>query len=407
MSKSTMRNISAKVDEIANSTSQFGSSSGRAKVAPHLVRHAADGSEYRDFTDVFRACASFEMNGLPFPIYYRNCGVVQAWRYILRGLPLWQNLSHPERTFSQIHHEIDRVVMQPYLRGPRAPGWEQFHHILPLVPVQSAGLIKFHNEGGKVIEVTPTLETLLVNSDADLALPMTIVAPQFSAQYIKFGPIAAGALEVPALMPSGRSYDGAFCFLTPPLTGDTANAGIWSFELVFVVKQGGDFDGQISLTGHTDRVHGTLGEWLTGVLASAPPAFMQSATPCLEVAVSYVVKVLLYMGLPNVSHTVNAAHTAAQLQVAGLGPRKQAKLRQRMTNLYDSIIVGPAALSLNGTHFQRSGPVCAHWRRGHFRMQPCGPNKQDRKLIFISPILVHAAQYIAPVQSADRTAEAV
>jgi hypothetical protein len=36
--------------------------------------------------------------------------------------------------------------------------------------------------------------------------------------------------------------------------------------------------------------------------------------------------------------------------------------------------------------------VTRHWRRGHFWMQPCGAGKQQRKLIFVAPVLVHAEQ---------------
>jgi hypothetical protein len=32
--------------------------------------------------------------------------------------------------------------------------------------------------------------------------------------------------------------------------------------------------------------------------------------------------------------------------------------------------------------------VSPHWRRGHFRQQPCGPRNQERKLIFLHPVLV-------------------
>jgi len=33
-----------------------------------------------------------------------------------------------------------------------------------------------------------------------------------------------------------------------------------------------------------------------------------------------------------------------------------------------------------------------HWRRGHFRMQPFGIGNQQRKLIFVAPVLIHADQ---------------
>jgi len=36
-----------------------------------------------------------------------------------------------------------------------------------------------------------------------------------------------------------------------------------------------------------------------------------------------------------------------------------------------------------------SWTVAPHWRRGHFRMQPVGPGRTERRLTFIRPVLVH------------------
>jgi hypothetical protein len=34
-----------------------------------------------------------------------------------------------------------------------------------------------------------------------------------------------------------------------------------------------------------------------------------------------------------------------------------------------------------------------HWRRGHFRRQPCGHARAERKLIFVKPVMVNAARF--------------
>jgi hypothetical protein len=34
-----------------------------------------------------------------------------------------------------------------------------------------------------------------------------------------------------------------------------------------------------------------------------------------------------------------------------------------------------------------------HWRRGHFRRQPCGHARLSRKLIFVKPVMVNARRY--------------
>ncbi|WP_231663317.1 hypothetical protein [Ralstonia solanacearum] len=66
-----------------------------------------------------------------------------------------------------------------------------------------------------------------------------------------------------------------------------------------------------------------------------------------------------------------------------------------MDQLYDRYIVGPA--SLEGVHGAEHGErltpgqaLPAHWRRGHFRMQPHGPQSSLRKVIFVAPVIVRA-----------------
>ncbi|MCR9209036.1 MAG: hypothetical protein NXI28_12455 [bacterium] len=36
---------------------------------------------------------------------------------------------------------------------------------------------------------------------------------------------------------------------------------------------------------------------------------------------------------------------------------------------------------------------CTHWRRGHFRKQPCGAGRSQRKFVFIRPCLINGSQF--------------
>lgn len=46
--------------------------------------------------------------------------------------------------------------------------------------------LKYELQKGPIMEATPALEILLLNSDMDLDLPMKMVAPPYPAQYLKF-----------------------------------------------------------------------------------------------------------------------------------------------------------------------------------------------------------------------------
>jgi len=80
---------------------------------------------------------------------------------------------------------------------------------------------------GTVIEATPALESLLVNSDVDLTMPMSMVAPPYAAQYLHFGELAMRHLTPPASSMPGHVFDGAFCFLGPRADAP----GRWRLEL--------------------------------------------------------------------------------------------------------------------------------------------------------------------------------
>jgi hypothetical protein len=103
-------------------------------------------------------------------------------------------------------------------------------------------------------------------------------------------------------------------------------------------------------------------------------------------------EVFLYMALKQARMIERREHAVAALRLAGLGTRKRAKLEQRMASLYDGILVGPdLVLCATAGDTCRSG-VAPHWRRGRFSLQAFGPGMQERRLIFVAPVLIHADQ---------------
>lgn len=88
----------------------------------------------------------------------------------------------------------------------------------------------------------------------------------------------------------------------------------------------------------------------------------------------------------------HAEYDEALRRAAGLGERKRAKLLQRMSSMYDGILVRPESLPSTASENEAGSGVAPHWRRGHSRMQAHGTGHQQRKLIFIAPVLIHADQ---------------
>jgi hypothetical protein len=252
--------------------------------------------------------------------------------------------------------------------------------------------LKYELQKGAIIEATPALETLLLNSDMDLNLPMRMVAPPFHAQYLRFGPEAVRHLKVPESDFPDRFFDGVFCFFTPPPDNAAGGTATWTLELIFVSQRQDCYSGQVALLGETERDDRPLGEWLNRVLDTAKGRSVETFYKPMYAAVSYVVKVFLYMALRQARSVEHHEYDEAMRRIGGLGVKKQARLLQRVECLYNGIRVGPDDLPQESSAHEGGSTVAPHWRRGHFRMQACGLGKLERKLIFVAPMLIHASQ---------------
>ena len=74
------------------------------------------------------------------------------------------------------------------------------------------------------------------------------------------------------------------------------------------------------------------------------------------------------------------------------GSASAPKLLQKSASLYNGILIAPESLPSGASKGVVGGGVAPHWRRGHFRLQPYGAGNQQRKLIFVAPVLIHAEQ---------------
>jgi hypothetical protein len=199
---------------------------------------------------------------------------------------------------------------------------------------------------------------------------MSMVAPPYAAQYLHFGEQATRHLKAPNANLPGHMFDGVFCFFTPLSRTDTPNR--WVLELIFISKRQDRYNGQITLVGETDRGNMSVGGWLYGVLGASAGQSFDECRASMHAALSYVVKLFLYMGLKQARCIEHNDYDDAHRRAKGLGDRKRAKLLKRTMALYNAIVVGPDALPPQASSCAAGNGVVPHWRRGHFRMQPCG-----------------------------------
>jgi hypothetical protein len=332
------------------------------------------------------------LHGRPYPVQFRNQGAFDAWKHALGSGPEWTRWADPEATCWSIRQEIQQQLND--MRAGRHGSMEDEARAQVDARMQAISIsanLKYELQKGTIIGTTPALETLLLNSDMDLQLPMKMVAPPYPAQYLKFGPEAARHLKAPDSDLPDRLFDGVFCFFTPP--SHRYGDGIqWTLELIFISQRQDCFSGQVTLLGDTKRDDKPLGEWLNRVLDTAKGRSTETFYKPMYAAVSYVVKVFLYMALRQARSVEHHEYDDAMRRIAGLGVKKRGRLLQRAESLYNGIRVGPDELPQESAAHASGGTVAPHWRRGHFRTQACGHGKLERKLIFVAPMLIHAAQ---------------
>jgi hypothetical protein len=150
--------------------------------------------------------------GRPYPIQFRAQGALDSWEHALGNTGLWPLWQAPGTLCWQIRQEILRQLECSRFSSSLVAQIRD--EDCQRLAFQVSTNLKYHLSEGTVIEATPALETLLANSDVDLSLPMSMVAPPYRAQYLRFGEVAMQYLKVPDPQSPDHVFDGVFCFLT-------------------------------------------------------------------------------------------------------------------------------------------------------------------------------------------------
>lgn len=228
--------------------------------------------------DAFERSYVEALNGRPYPVAWRHQGAVEAWSQALGKTDLWRRWSAPGTSCEAIRDEMLWQVERHFPLFEQEYGPEVLRNSQTHIANQVAVNLLYCLHKGTVIEATPALESLLANSDVDLSLPMSMVAPPYAAQYLHFGELAMRHLKTPNSMRRGHVFDGAFCFFGPR----TDAPDRWRLELILVIKRDDLYCGQVTLAGETDRGNSSLGQWVEWYLAPLSAGFpMIAGKPCM------------------------------------------------------------------------------------------------------------------------------
>jgi hypothetical protein len=122
--------------------------------------------------------------------------------------------------------------------------------------------------------------------------------------------------------------------------------------------------------------------------AAPPTAWVDTTKELMRL----LVKVLLYIGLPDVRREVHNDRKDLLEQMARLkSPGKRAKLQRRLSKTVDYVVIKAptdSAIDTDAGGADGTRSVKAHWRRGHLRTQRHGPQLSLSKTVFIAPVLV-------------------
>jgi hypothetical protein len=377
------------------------------ELVPRASAPATEYAEYKAIREKFkrdalgqlepaiRASTVATLDGLPYPVKFRNQRALNEWGCLFKAHEwsqrIWDAWATARSTCLDCINELCWQVDQhlhPYPQSQRPPDWPDAAFA---TVVRWAANIHFDRKRGALIETTPALDTVLMYSDIDDTLPMHLFSPPFSAQYLRLNHTTAEHFRTTEDCAEQRWIDGIFCFVSKPGLSDDSNKFIPVIELViiYVTKDKG-IRAQL-LRGPMITPDETVTQWTDAILVpQGGPRTPQDDV--LMKLISNMVKVFLYLGLKDARRKVSSEYSDALKRLAAVGPKKQAKLQRRLESLYDRITVGPASAPTTPPALGTAGTRAPHWRRGHFRAQPCGPARSSRKLIFVAPILIHADQ---------------
>ena len=314
------------------------------------------------------------------PVCGRNSGIVKSWTTLISPLAPWAPalMSDVSRNFEanlELLGEIcrlDPLIKQGHLFLDKQEVMEDWLGL-------PAATLMFWMRSNAIIEVTDALEHLLVESDLGSDLPVDLLRPLFPACYIRFGKTFQKAMARHAPECAQGSLQGAYIF-------ESIREEQRALTVVPVLSTPGS---PLLNSGSLELIIRDENQPLQQQIHLALKADEQGMEKYYEALMQLMAKVFLYMSLEKTERIEEYSYTMAQERLSRLGAKKAARFSRHLMDMYDRFIVGPQTI-----HFCHQGERAPHLRRGHFRLQPCGPQNAFRKVIFIAPTWVRSDRLI-------------
>ena len=246
----------------------------------------------------------------------------------------------------------------------------------------------------RIFQTTDALESMLQATDLGDDLPASLFQTPFPNIFIRFGQDHRFPRSLTDPASGEHAIEGCYVFSGDVASYNDPNHIVRGFRLMIFGSPAGksglydDTFTHIAVPIFDETM--AIGELVQHSVDNFLSQNLNVRNPDVFAAIAkHVAKFLLYLGLKDARQAPTLEATALARQIAAIkSPAKRAKAARQMDRVFDRIVVGPTHIAAPSGHLDTGRSVSAHLRRGHFRMQPYGPQHALRRPVWIAPTLV-------------------
>ncbi|WP_444939393.1 hypothetical protein [Microbulbifer sp. JMSA002] len=281
-----------------------------------------------------------------------------------------------------------------------------------MIAISSTALpYKYRKTEGTILTTSKELDLLLENTDIGDDIPIAYLRPPFQNCYIEFTENRSSSLFVFNSETGEHILEGVYISETEILPGTVemeafknkaevdASKALRILDLMFtgspVGKQNNKDDALRLQSFYIQDDNRTILEELESIECMyGGDADFVGDIPYLAKTLYHMAKVLLFINCKQYRDTAFNERKEIEKKLSSLKSfSKINKYKNKLRKSYNRLVIKPEdnVKYLKGDSNEHPSGVKskkAHWRKGHFRMQPYGVGASKRKIVFIEPTVV-------------------
>lgn len=281
-----------------------------------------------------------------------------------------------------------------------------------MIAISSTSLpYKYRHNNGTILTTSNEIDLLLESTDIGDDIPISYLRPPFKNCYIEFTEDRSSSLYVYNQETGDHILEGVYISETEVLPNTVemkafenkvevdVSKNLRILDLMFTgspVGKAHNKDDALRLQSfYIQDNEKTIIEELKNVEEKyGNDSDFVGDLPYLSKTLNHMAKVLLFMNCKQYRDTAFNERRELEKKIASLkSTSKIKKYEKKLRKSYDRVIIKPEdnikyISDSNHQHKSKTKNKKAHWRKGHFRMQPYGIGATRRKIVFIEPTIV-------------------